>query len=93
MVGQVSIGTLSLTGKGIGMGEFSIWHLIILLLIVVALFGTSKLRNAGSDLGAAIKGFRAAVKEEEKKKKNSSVARSVEDKLRSKNGQENDHQS
>ncbi|MEL5848573.1 Sec-independent protein translocase subunit TatA [Candidatus Igneacidithiobacillus taiwanensis] len=50
------------------MGAFSIWHLIIILLIVVALFGTAKLRNVGSDLGSAIKGFRSAVKEEEEKK-------------------------
>ena len=46
------------------MGEFSIWHLILVLLIVVALFGTSKLRTVGGDLGHAIKGFRAATQEE-----------------------------
>ncbi|MBU2784972.1 MAG: Sec-independent protein translocase subunit TatA [Acidithiobacillus ferriphilus] len=50
------------------MGAFSIWHLVIILLIVVALFGTAKLRHVGSDLGSAIKGFRSAVKEEEEKK-------------------------
>ena len=50
------------------MGAFSIWHLVIILLIVVALFGTAKLRHVGSDLGAAIKSFRSAVKEEEEKK-------------------------
>ena len=50
------------------MGAFSIWHLVIILLIVVALFGTTKLRNVGSDLGSAIKSFRSAVKEEEEKK-------------------------
>lgn len=50
------------------MGAFSIWHLVIILLIVVALFGTAKLRNVGSDLGAAIKSFRSAVKDEEEKK-------------------------
>ena len=50
------------------MGALSIWHLIIILLIVVALFGTAKLRNVGSDLGSAIKSFRSAVKEEEEKK-------------------------
>ncbi|AEM49001.1 MAG: Sec-independent protein translocase subunit TatA [Acidithiobacillus ferrivorans] len=49
------------------MGAFSIWHLVIILLIVVALFGTAKLRHVGSDLGSAIKGFRSAVKEEEEK--------------------------
>ena len=46
------------------MGEFSIWHLILVLLIVVALFGTSKLRTVGGDLGHAIQGFRAATQEE-----------------------------
>ena len=50
------------------MGAFSIWHLVVILLIVVALFGTAKLRNVGSDLGSAIKSFRSAVKEEEEKK-------------------------
>lgn len=40
------------------MGAFSIWHLLILLLVVVLLFGTKKLRNIGSDLGSAVKGFK-----------------------------------
>jgi sec-independent protein translocase protein TatA len=43
----------------------SIWQLLIVLLIVVVLFGTNKLRNIGSDLGSAIKNFRQAVKEGE----------------------------
>jgi len=46
------------------MDLFSIWHLLVILLIVVVLFGTSKLRNIGNDLGGAIKSFRSAVKEE-----------------------------
>jgi len=41
----------------------SIWQLLIVLLIVVLLFGTKKLRNMGGDLGAAIKSFRSAVKD------------------------------
>ncbi len=57
----------SFTG-GKMMDVFSIWHLIIILLIVVALFGTTKLRNVGSDLGSAIKSFRSAVKEDEAEK-------------------------
>ena len=57
------------------MGAFSIWHLVIILLIVVALFGTTKLRNVGSDLGSAIKSFRSAVKEEEKKE---SIGRTID---------------
>ncbi len=49
------------------MDFFSIWHLLVILVIVVVLFGTSKLRNVGSDLGNAIKSFRSAVKEESEK--------------------------
>lgn len=40
------------------MGSFSIWHWLIVLLIVVMVFGTKKLRNMGSDLGGAVKGFK-----------------------------------
>lgn len=45
------------------MGSISIWHWLIVLLIVVMVFGTKKLRNMGSDLGGAIKGFKEGVKE------------------------------
>ena len=45
----------------------SIWQLVIILLIVLLLFGAKRLRNVGSDLGEAVKGFKKAVKEEEKK--------------------------
>ncbi|SOD41009.1 Sec-independent protein translocase subunit TatA [Nitrosovibrio sp. Nv4] len=44
------------------MGSFSIWHWLVVLLIVVLVFGTKKLRNLGSDLGGAVKGFREGVK-------------------------------
>jgi sec-independent protein translocase protein TatA len=47
------------------MDIFSLPHLIILLLIVMALFGTSKIKNIGGDLGSAIKSFRQAMKDEE----------------------------
>ena len=47
----------------------SITQLLIILVIVIVLFGTKKLRNVGSDLGVAIKSFRAAVKEGEEDKK------------------------
>lgn len=47
------------------MGSFSITHWLILLVVVVIVFGTSKLKNAGKDLGQAVKGFKDAVKEEE----------------------------
>jgi sec-independent protein translocase protein TatA len=44
------------------MGSFSIWHWLIVLVVVVLVFGTSKLKNAGSDLGKAVKGFKDGVK-------------------------------
>ena len=44
-----------------GLGGISIWQLLIILLIVMMLFGTKRLRGLGSDLGAAIKGFRSSV--------------------------------
>ena len=44
-----------------------VWQLVIILVIVLLLFGAKRLRNVGSDLGAAVKGFRSAVKEEEGK--------------------------
>jgi sec-independent protein translocase protein TatA len=44
------------------MGSFSIWHWLIVLLIVVLVFGTKKLRNIGSDLGGAVKGFKDGMK-------------------------------
>jgi len=48
--------------KGIAMGSFSIWHWLIVLLIIVLVFGTKKLRNIGSDLGNAVKGFKDGIK-------------------------------
>lgn len=45
------------------MGSFSIWHWLIVLLIVVLVFGTKKLRNIGQDLGGAVKGFKDGMKE------------------------------
>lgn len=47
------------------MGSFSIWHWLIVLGVVVLVFGTAKLRNAGSDLGSAVKNFKAAMREGE----------------------------
>ena len=46
------------------MGTFSIWHWLIVLLIVVMVFGTKKLKNIGSDLGGAVKGFKDGMKED-----------------------------
>jgi len=45
------------------MGTFSIWHWLIVLLIVVMVFGTKKLKNLGSDLGGAVKGFKDGMKD------------------------------
>ncbi len=49
------------------MGGISIWQLLIIAVIVVLLFGTKKLRNLGTDLGSAIKGFKNAVTDENAK--------------------------
>lgn len=50
-----------------GFGGISIWQLLIVLAIVLLLFGTKRLRNIGSDLGSAFKGFKKAIDEEPKK--------------------------
>jgi sec-independent protein translocase protein TatA len=44
------------------MGSFSIWHWLIVLLVVVLIFGTKKLKNIGADLGGAVKGFKDGMK-------------------------------
>ena len=58
------------------MGSISIWHWVIVLLIVLLIFGTKKLRNIGSDLGGAVKGFKDGMKggEEEKREPPSAIA-------------------
>ncbi len=48
-----------------GIGGISIWQLLIILVIVLLLFGTKRLKNIGSDLGNAVKGFRGAMKDGE----------------------------
>jgi len=45
------------------MGYFSIWHWLIVLLVVILVFGTKKLRNIGQDLGSAVKGFKQGMQE------------------------------
>lgn len=47
------------------MGSFSIWHWLIVLVIILLIFGTKKLRNVGQDLGGAVKGFKDGLKEGE----------------------------
>lgn len=49
------------------MGSFSIWHWLIVLVIVLLVFGTKKLRNIGGDVGGAVKNFKEAMKEEQAK--------------------------
>ena len=49
------------------MGSFSIWHWLIVLVIVVLVFGTKRLSNVGKDLGEAVKGFKKGIQDEDKK--------------------------
>ncbi len=49
------------------MGSLSIWHWLIVLLVVVLIFGTKKLRNIGTDLGSAVRGFKEGMKGAEDK--------------------------
>jgi sec-independent protein translocase protein TatA len=71
------------------MGSFSIWHWLIVLLVVLLVFGTKKLRNMGSDLGGAVKGFKDGMKGEAEDKPAELAARGqtiegeVKDKARS----------
>jgi sec-independent protein translocase protein TatA len=53
--------------RTMGFGGISIWQLLIILVIVLLLFGTKRLRNLGGDLGNAVKGFKKAMGDEEKK--------------------------
>ncbi len=53
-----------------GFGGIGIWQLLIILVIIMLVFGTKKLKNLGSDLGGAIKGFKSAMDEEDKAKDN-----------------------
>ncbi len=48
-----------------GFGGISLWQVLIILVIVILLFGTSKLKNVGSDLGSALKGFKKSIKDDE----------------------------
>ena len=62
------------------MGSLSIWHWLIVLVIVMLVFGTKKLGNMGSDLGKAVKGFKDGVKGEEEKPAAQSTPSQVADK-------------
>ncbi|CAN8140013.1 twin arginine protein translocation system -TatA protein [uncultured Thiomicrorhabdus sp.] len=58
----------------------SIWQLLIILAIVLVLFGAKRLKNVGSDLGGAIKGFKNAVKDEEDKKDEAVADKKIDNK-------------
>lgn len=60
------------------MGSFSIWHWLIVLLVVVLIFGTKKLRNIGEDLGGAVKGFKEGMKSDEEKNKPQQDTKTIE---------------
>lgn len=62
-----------------GLGGISVWQLLIILVIVLLLFGTKRLRNLGSDLGNAVKGFRKAVDDPRKDKKPEQIAKSEQE--------------
>ncbi len=69
------------------MGAFSIWHWLIVLLIVVLVFGTKKLRNIGSDVGGAVKEFKKAVKENESDDTADTTGTTIEGEVTEKNKQ------
>ncbi len=56
------------------MGSFSIWHWLVVLVIVLLVFGTKKLRNIGGDLGGAVKGFKDGMKTNDEEKKPDQLA-------------------
>ena len=59
------------------MGSFSIWHWLIVLAIVLLVFGTKKLRNIGSDLGGAVKGFKDGIKTDSEAEKKTELVDKV----------------
>lgn len=60
------------------MGTFSIWHWLVVLLVVVLVFGTRKLRNIGQDLGGAVKGFKEGLREGETPESPSQTGRTID---------------
>lgn len=66
------------------MGSFSIWHWLIVLLVVMMIFGTKKLRNMGSDLGGAVKGFKEGMRsDDEAAKQLNEAGQMIEGEVRS----------
>lgn len=75
-----------------GLGGISVWQLLIILVIVVLIFGTKKLKNMGGDIGGAVKNFKSAMTDEEKAKAeeevetdSEAVAEAPEDETKDKN--------
>ena len=69
------------------MGSLSIWHWLIVLVIVLVVFGTKKLRNIGGDLGGAVKGFKEGMKSEaeaEKKPEQVTTGQTIEGEIKEK---------
>ena len=64
-----------------GIGGISIWQLLIILVIVLLLFGTKRLRNLGGDLGNAVKGFRKAMTDDPDKKVEDQTAEQQDEKI------------
>ena len=62
-----------------GFGGISIWQLLIVLVIVLLLFGTKRLKNIGSDLGSAVKGFKRSMSDSEKEAEQERLAKSEQD--------------
>ena len=60
-------------------GGISIWQLLIILVVVILIFGTKKLRTLGGDLGGAVKGFKKALNEDEKKQEAEKLENKQED--------------
>lgn len=66
------------------MGSLSIWHWLIVLVVVMMVFGTKKLRNIGSDLGGAVKGFKEGMASDEPPKKVVEEGNTIEGEVKSK---------
>jgi sec-independent protein translocase protein TatA len=65
-----------------GLGGISIWQLLIILVIVILLFGTKKIRSLGGDLGSAIKNFKDSMKEGQSENDNASIEQDKEDSVK-----------
>jgi sec-independent protein translocase protein TatA len=66
------------------MGSFSIWHWLVVLLVVVLVFGTKKLRNMGTDLGGAVRGFKEGMQSDADKPDSQPTARTIEGEVKDK---------